>query len=778
MATVTPNQPIHPKFDDRISVKVEGQLPAFVKQDHPTFIAFMEAYYEYMEQIGKPYEIIGNLDNYFNIDKTVDDFLNYFKKQFGEDIPEAVFANANKPFVLKHLRDFYRTKGSEKSFQFLFRLLYKDEISFYYPGKDMLRTSDGKYGKSDIIRVIDPSCCDSVFKLVGKQITGSVSGATAIVELVVNEQIGSFIVSTIYLSSVLRKFETGDTVTDGTHTYVLNNMITDATITNSGSGYTVGLQTPLVGGGIGTGGLVKIEELTGGWITGTTINSGGSGYKVGDKLTLDNTSKLNINGRRASILVNNVDTNGAITSLEIENPGSDYTSLPTVTSAGSGNGASITLTGSEIGGIKKLKVIQPGFGYSPAPTINLSGTGDGNAIASVVLGTYEDEFGKNFVGTNGFLSSNKYLQDSFYYQLFSYEISVGHTINKWRDIIKRVVHPAGLALFGNYKLSSLIDMQLKITGIPQRRDYTIIFHDPEYADITDSRDKLAKRLRVKITSCDEFQNIRINLPAEDYQLISQAFNEQDDFGLITDPNLTFRDDYQLITQPTFYIKPTKCQTYEKDLGIQSLRVSGGLEDYLRTSTVASRHTDDGTITEAGPHEIIDWGKVTDNITATTQIRLGPTRRNVDRHKFMTQGGFSQPITTTHSIDKIVVYDEGTGYTSAPTVTISGGGGSSAAATANISAGKVTSITITNAGTGYTSLPAVTMSGGGGSNATATAVIKRTSGTTIAAFKDIKLQYYAVFDGLKGDKMINSTITQYKNGYENNGARNVALPPPN
>ena len=76
------------------------------------------------------------------------------------------------------------------------------------------------------------------------------------------------------------------------------------------------------------------------------------------------------------------------------------------------------------------------------------------------------------------------------------------------------------------------------------------------------------------------------------------------------------------------------------------------------------------------------------------------------------------------------------------------------------------------------MPAVTMSGGGGSNATATAVIKRTSGTTIAAFKDIKLQYYAVFDGLKGDKMINSTITQYKNGYENNGARNVALPPPN
>ena len=36
-----------------------------------------------------------------------------------EDVPEAIFANANKPFVLKHLRDFYRSKGSQKSFELI-----------------------------------------------------------------------------------------------------------------------------------------------------------------------------------------------------------------------------------------------------------------------------------------------------------------------------------------------------------------------------------------------------------------------------------------------------------------------------------------------------------------------------------------------------------------------------------------------------------------------------------------------------------------------------------
>ena len=187
MALVTPNQPIHPTLDERISVKVEGQLPAFVKEDHETFVAFMEAYYEYMEQEGKAHEIIGNLRSYNNLDETTDEFLDYFKKQFAEDIPETIFQNSNKPFVLKHIRDFYRAKGSEKAFQFLFRLLYKEEISFYYPGRDMLRTSDGKYGKSQVIRVIDVSSDNDVFKLVGEKITGETTGASAVVETILKE---------------------------------------------------------------------------------------------------------------------------------------------------------------------------------------------------------------------------------------------------------------------------------------------------------------------------------------------------------------------------------------------------------------------------------------------------------------------------------------------------------------------------------------------------------------------------------------------------------------
>lgn len=62
---------------------------------------------------------------------------------------------------------------------------------------------------------------------------------------------------------------------------------------------------------------------------------------------------------------------------------------------------------------------------------------------------------------------------------------------------------------------------------------------------------------------------------------------------------------------------------------------------------------------------------------------------------------------------------GAGYTTAPTVAITGGGGSGATATAVVAGGVVTGVTITNKGTGYTSAPTIAFTGAG-TGATATA----------------------------------------------------------
>lgn len=77
-----------------------------------------------------------------------------------------------------------------------------------------------------------------------------------------------------------------------------------------------------------------------------------------------------------------------------------------------------------------------------------------------------------------------------------------------------------------------------------------------------------------------------------------------------------------------------------------------------------------------------------------------------------------------SVASIAVGTAGSGYTSAPTVTMTGGGSPSAIATgtAILDGSTVGSINVTFAGLGYTSAPTVAMSGGGGTGAAATATM--------------------------------------------------------
>jgi hypothetical protein len=71
---------------------------------------------------------------------------------------------------------------------------------------------------------------------------------------------------------------------------------------------------------------------------------------------------------------------------------------------------------------------------------------------------------------------------------------------------------------------------------------------------------------------------------------------------------------------------------------------------------------------------------------------------------------------------ITITNGGGGYTSAPTITISGGGGADAAAAATVGGGPLTGILLTDGGSGYTFTPNITISGGGGTGATATATV--------------------------------------------------------
>jgi hypothetical protein len=64
----------------------------------------------------------------------------------------------------------------------------------------------------------------------------------------------------------------------------------------------------------------------------------------------------------------------------------------------------------------------------------------------------------SWADNNGFLSDITKIQDSYYYQSFSYEIVASRMLSTYETLVRDLVHPSGIALFGKYQLrSELLD---------------------------------------------------------------------------------------------------------------------------------------------------------------------------------------------------------------------------------------------------------------------------------------------------------------------------------
>lgn len=121
----------------KLSSLVSGQLPEFIREDYQTFIAFLEAYYEYLDQnVNLDFHSVGDIDT------TLDSFVQYFKNEVAVNFPTL---QTDDRFLIPKLKQLYTSKGTEASYKLLFRLLYNKEIDVKYPSKQILRVSDGKW---------------------------------------------------------------------------------------------------------------------------------------------------------------------------------------------------------------------------------------------------------------------------------------------------------------------------------------------------------------------------------------------------------------------------------------------------------------------------------------------------------------------------------------------------------------------------------------------------------------------------------------------------------
>ena len=162
-------------FVHRISTQIENQFPDIFKEEGENLVAFLKAYYEWLEenQLLKSFK----LQDYNDIDNTLDEFLNEFQAKYMAEIPESIIGD--KRLLQKHILDIYRSKGSDESIRLLFRLLFNEEIDIYIPSVDIIKASDGQWIERKYIEISSNQNNES---FQGVEVFGAISKASAIVE--------------------------------------------------------------------------------------------------------------------------------------------------------------------------------------------------------------------------------------------------------------------------------------------------------------------------------------------------------------------------------------------------------------------------------------------------------------------------------------------------------------------------------------------------------------------------------------------------------------------
>ena len=115
-----------------------------------------------------------------------------------------------------------------------------------------------------------------------------------------------------------------------------------------------------------------------------------------------------------------------------------------------GSGETLYSANSIQGKILSLQILQSGSGYTTAPTLNLTQIGDGTAQAEATIITGEFTYPGRYLNDDGHISSYNFIQDRDYYQKFSYVVKVKQSLDKYRSVLKNLIHPAGMKLFGEY----------------------------------------------------------------------------------------------------------------------------------------------------------------------------------------------------------------------------------------------------------------------------------------------------------------------------------------
>lgn len=373
-------------LEDILSPFIEEQFPTFMRSDYKKLIYFIKTYYEWLETKNNPGYVLSKMDDVFDIDKNLEEFYSNFKNTYMEAFPSNFAVNKegelpNKITILKKIHEFYKNKGTESGYRFIFRIFYDSDIEFYYPKTDILSASSGKWIEPVSIKTTSSS---DFYNFKNGRVTQYKTSenldiiATAFIDSVVRYYQDGVLITEFFLSDIVGEFEANKYAyfnkEDQQQSEILYSVLGDFFIETPGSGYLVGDKLFIVSDGVGFVGEISVTGL-----------------------------------------------GGSIKKLSITNSGINYQS-------------------------EVYAIVVNYIGVKSVAKILLK-----PSALSRYVGYFSDNSGK--------LSSSKHIQDGTYYQQFSYEIKTQISFDKYFDVLKKIIHPAGLKAFGSILFKSNISAE-------------------------------------------------------------------------------------------------------------------------------------------------------------------------------------------------------------------------------------------------------------------------------------------------------------------------------
>lgn len=432
------------------------RIPQNIKDQYPNFEEFLKQYYLWYET---NYSEKADFLKVRNIDETDDSFIGYFIKNFAPGFPGFIGDDNQtksrhiKQEFIKHVNEFFKTKGTEEAIKVFFKILFNDNVEIFYPRDEIFTASESTWTEQKSIKV---SRTGIAIEDIRKKILWFGTTGRFYVDEVVEYPDG--IHAQLIISGLIGNIESQTKVRQNKDSAVpgfeltLKKQFTKFLVLSPGYGHHKDDQfsTSTAYGNV----VCKVTSVNRGTITSVNITSAGTGYS---SLT-DTVTVSGGDGFPADIRL--VTSSGQIVDTEIFYPGRMYSKVPAlIINTENGENGLLTAVSTNIGGIRGIDIIESGINTPNTLDITL-----GNASVRLISGILSVTSG-NFSNFQNFLSSkNTVFEDEHYYQLFSYVLKTNTPSTQFETFFKLLAHPVGMKAFYQLTINSSARSELRNAG--------------------------------------------------------------------------------------------------------------------------------------------------------------------------------------------------------------------------------------------------------------------------------------------------------------------------